>query len=274
MNVSNTGAAPGSHLLDLQVNDSSKLSVSPSGDLVVSGTVGVGGALTVGPSITVDNGSYGNVVITQFASVFGTASGPNPYSIMQVRSNDGTGMGMNAYGSILYSSGALNFHTGATVRDKDYPTGGTIGVTIASNGNLMVQSGAVSTSTTTGALVVTGGAGISGNAYVGGNVNVTGTIYLGPSLTTGFASPSNTVLNINTNGAYTTAVIGSSNIGVIKTKSTVVGSLPSAATVGEGSRAFVTDASVAASGNFGSIVAGGGSNKVPVYTDGTNWLIG
>lgn len=40
------------------------------------------------------------------------------------------------------------------------------------------------------------------------------------------------------------------------------------------SRTFVSDSSVAAAGNFGAIVAGGGANIVPVYSDGTNWRIG
>ena len=48
-----------------------------------------------------------------------------------------------------------------------------------------------------------------------------------------------------------------------------VAELPSAADVG--SRAFVTDSSVS---TFGSTVAGGGSTKVPVYFDGTNWKVG
>lgn len=39
-------------------------------------------------------------------------------------------------------------------------------------------------------------------------------------------------------------------------------------------RGFVTDSTVAASGNFGAIVAGGGGNTVPVFFDGTNWRIG
>lgn len=38
-----------------------------------------------------------------------------------------------------------------------------------------------------------------------------------------------------------------------------------------GARAFVSDASAT---TFGSIVAGGGANKVPVYNDGLNWRIG
>lgn len=52
---------------------------------------------------------------------------------------------------------------------------------------------------------------------------------------------------------------------------TVVGSLVAAGTAGAGARAFVTDATAT---TFGSIVAGSGANKVPVYCDGTNWLIG
>jgi hypothetical protein len=47
--------------------------------------------------------------------------------------------------------------------------------------------------------------------------------------------------------------------------------LPDAVVAGVGSRAFVTDSSVS---TFGSNVAGGGSGKVPVYSDGTNWKVG
>ena len=38
-----------------------------------------------------------------------------------------------------------------------------------------------------------------------------------------------------------------------------------------GARNIVTDANAT---TFASVVAGGGSNKVPVYDDGTNWRIG
>lgn len=47
-----------------------------------------------------------------------------------------------------------------------------------------------------------------------------------------------------------------------------------AATGNTGMRAFVSDSSAVASGNFGASVSGGGSNKVPVYCDGTTWRIG
>jgi len=50
-----------------------------------------------------------------------------------------------------------------------------------------------------------------------------------------------------------------------------VSKLPSASTSGVGVRSFVSDAT---STTFASIVVGGGSNPVPIYSDGTNWRIG
>jgi hypothetical protein len=50
----------------------------------------------------------------------------------------------------------------------------------------------------------------------------------------------------------------------------VVAALPSP-TVCIGVRLFVIDATAT---TFASTVAGGGANKVPVYSDGTNWKIG
>lgn len=48
--------------------------------------------------------------------------------------------------------------------------------------------------------------------------------------------------------------------------------LPAATVAGR--KAFISDANLVASGNFGSLVSGSGSNTVPVYSDGTNWRIG
>lgn len=58
---------------------------------------------------------------------------------------------------------------------------------------------------------------------------------------------------------------------VVKTQSTTVANLPSASVVGAGARAFVTDATTK---GFLDIVNGGGSNKVPVVSDGSNWYVG
>ena len=59
--------------------------------------------------------------------------------------------------------------------------------------------------------------------------------------------------------------------GFVVTQSTTVAGLTAAATAGAGARSFVTDATAT---TFLSVVAGGGANKVPVVSDGTNWLIG
>lgn len=47
--------------------------------------------------------------------------------------------------------------------------------------------------------------------------------------------------------------------------------LPSASTSGKGARSFVTDATAPV---FGSAVVGGGAVATPVYSDGTNWIVG
>jgi len=56
----------------------------------------------------------------------------------------------------------------------------------------------------------------------------------------------------------------------VRTPVYTVATLPTAATFAR-SRAFVSDANAT---TFASIVAGGGANIVPVYSDGTNWRIG
>ena len=65
-------------------------------------------------------------------------------------------------------------------------------------------------------------------------------------------------------------VTGGITTGTIKTTSYTVATLPTPAV---GMRAQVTDSNVAAAGNFGATVAGGGANVVPVFYNGTNWII-
>lgn len=53
----------------------------------------------------------------------------------------------------------------------------------------------------------------------------------------------------------------------------LVGSLPPAASY-SGGRQSVTDSTATLAAGLGNIVAGGGGNATPVYSDGTNWRIG
>jgi hypothetical protein len=57
----------------------------------------------------------------------------------------------------------------------------------------------------------------------------------------------------------------------IKVTAVTVANLPSAATAGAGARATVSDANAT---TFNSVVAAGGANTVPVFSDGTAWRIG
>lgn len=78
-----------------------------------------------------------------------------------------------------------------------------------------------------------------------------------------------TAVDVTSSGDIEGAEVTST--GVIKTGNYTVATLPSAATVGAGARAFATDATAT---TFGAVVAGTGSNSVPVYSDGTDWRIG
>ncbi len=60
--------------------------------------------------------------------------------------------------------------------------------------------------------------------------------------------------------------------GLLSVGSYSVATLPSAA-ANAGAAAQVTDSSVAASGNYGATVSGGGSNRVRVFSNGSNWVI-
>jgi hypothetical protein len=57
----------------------------------------------------------------------------------------------------------------------------------------------------------------------------------------------------------------------LKLPTYTVANLPNATTLGQGSKAFVSDANAT---TFHAVVGGSGSNYVPVFSDGTDWRIG
>lgn len=88
------------------------------------------------------------------------------------------------------------------------------------------------------------------------------------------AGSTGTVVGTATTALTITSTQQTAFSGTAKLASFTVASLPSASTSGAGSTAFVTDASTTLVLGLGGTVAGGGSNKVPVYSDGTNWVYG
>lgn len=70
---------------------------------------------------------------------------------------------------------------------------------------------------------------------------------------------------------YIEANLGNVVATTVNTTPVTVANLPAAATVGSGARCFVTDANAT---TFNSVVAAGGANAVPVFSDGAAWRIG
>lgn len=81
---------------------------------------------------------------------------------------------------------------------------------------------------------------------------------------------SSTFLGIDNGGGTVRGL----STGQLKTIPKTVGTLGFANVAGAGTRCFVTDATLAIIAGLGTTVVGGGANSVPVYSDGTNWIIG
>lgn len=88
---------------------------------------------------------------------------------------------------------------------------------------------------------------------------------------TGTAGVQNVVLNLQNLvlavNALTTQLKVQLGVSAVYT----VANLP---TIGAPARAFVSDSTVVASGNFGATVVGGSTHTVPVYYDNSTWKIG
>jgi hypothetical protein len=76
-------------------------------------------------------------------------------------------------------------------------------------------------------------------------------------------------------GATAPPAGGISTNGQIRTVGVTFASLPMPSIIGNGARGFITDGTLTAAGNYGALMtAGGGSNQIPLFSDGANWRIG
>lgn len=108
------------------------------------------------------------------------------------------------------------------------------------------------------------------------STNSTLTVVVNSGSTATYASPN--VVYANGQVVSGGAIAVSSNIvyliatpPMVAGGSFTVATLPAASTAGVGARSFVTDANAA---TFNTVAAGSGTNKVPVFSDGTAWRIG
>lgn len=130
----------------------------------------------------------------------------------------------------------------------------------------------VTNTATVNAIAANGGVGTAGQALLSnGSATYWGSVpNSGPTIATSAipagnsAAANNKVVGVDTNGNTVLLTF-------MKNTPVAYASLPTASAAGEGARAYITDASAT---TFASAAAGGGSNRVPVYSNGTSWLIG
>lgn len=109
------------------------------------------------------------------------------------------------------------------------------------------------------------------SAGAGSTAKVYNTVSLAYTDVVGLTSTQNL-----TNKTLTTASILNGTADALKTSPTTVALLAAVypAASNKSARGFVTDATQAMTAGIGAIVAGGGANNVPVYSDGTDYRIG
>lgn len=199
--------------------------------------------------------------------------------------------------NVAIGYGALDAYTGS---DSVAIGAGALGQATIGIENVSVGKNALATLTTGGSNTVIGYAALptgngSSNVAVGaaalsGSTNASQNIGIGASAGSSLTTGSNNVLIGHAAAASSATVsdeitLGNSNsrsfrlpglsitagVKYVNTGVLTVATLPAAATAGAGARAFVSDANAT---TFASVVAAGGANGVPVYSDGTNWRIG
>ena len=155
-------------------------------------------------------------------------------------------------------------------------------ITGGANGQLFVSirasKGTTASPTTTVAGDNLGGvviAGYNGTAYLGSAIissawesgSVLSETLPKSTLTLGVAGGGTTLrrATFNSSGVFNAPLLNTTTYSAAGT------AIPSAATSGAGARAFVTDANAS---TFGTLYVTGGSNSVPVYSNGTSWYIG
>jgi len=185
---------------------------------------------------------------------------------------------------IANNTGVLTLVGGFTPATPTSIVNGTSNVVAAANANVTIGvagNAAIVTVSGPGANIA-GTGNVTGSLTVGANLTVTTKILGGDgniaaptygfineaATDTGFYWVSDGNIGVTNNGAQS-FIFQATTI-----KQTVVAfsALPAATTAGL--RGFISDGNLAAATNFGVQVAGGGSNVVPVYSDGTNWKIG
>jgi hypothetical protein len=209
--------------------------------------------------VSVTGNIAGNVFIGNGSQLTGIAA----YSNASVATFLGSGNSL-----VMSTTGNINTTANVSVGSRVSATGNVTG------GNIVTAGNVTATGNVTGSYLLGNGSFISGVAFYS-NTSVaaylpvyTGDLQVG-NITNSLGNATGNVGNATGffNSIFADAYVG----GTVKTGVYVTGNIPAAATVGEGARAFVSDATAT---TFASAYTGGGANKVPVYSNGSAWYIG
>jgi hypothetical protein len=241
-----------------QTSSGGAVYINTTGNVLLGGNLFVGGGFAniYSPSISTDsalqivgNVARGGASYHDFLRVTSTASGAT--NVNKHFRLDGTG-NLQIINS-AYSATILN---------------------LTDAGQLSIGSSIVSTSTTTGALIVTGGVGVGGNLFVGGAVNnPTVTNYTESVVAIGTVTTTNT-LSL-TNGTVQTATLTASTACVFTMPTATAGKsfillLKQAAVTGNGTATF-TSVKFNSGGAPTITAAAGKMDILSFVADGTNW---
>ena len=233
--------------------------------------VAVGVAVGLGASSVATNVAVGNTTLDSNTS--GSNNTAVGYNAMTANTDgfQNTAVGSEALDANTggdYNT-AVGYQALAAASTASYNTGvgyRALNADITGAGNTAVGSDAL--------LVVTGSNNVA-LGYAAGNSLTTGSnnIVIGYDADGSAVGVSNeiTLGNSSITSLRVPGLTMTAGLKWINNGTQTVAALVAAATAGAGARAVVTDANAT---TFHSIVAGGGANVVPVFSDGTNWRIG
>ena len=226
-------------------DDSTAVSVlddlSVHGDINTIGDISATGNVTGGNISATGNVTGGNIAIPAGKKIYGDfSSSPATRTVFQTSvANSTTLVGAMPSGTDTTAGfGGYN--------SSDVGNAGVLAI-VATSSNVLLRSTKTGTASYLPISIETGGVtrvifDINGNVGIG-----------------------------NTAPVDTLSVGGNAYVsGAVKTTPTALANLTAVA----GARAFINNANLVAASNFGTLVGSGGSNVVPVWSDGSNWYIG
>jgi hypothetical protein len=260
-----------------------------------SGVVGIGLGASNDDNTYGGNTVIGNIIYgTGTASATGISVGSSTNNIVIGNNintiNTGIRLANNSIGTIVHSNKFTNIGSTGGVPNTVL-SDGTSGVNSPLNDIWnVVPAGTTSPNIAFGSLLQTANtAATSITGFTGGNQGQEATLWVNDAFTTlvysgtfllaglvNFTPPSGTIIKFSYRNGVWREVSRSVNAvaaatfprGIVLPESTVA-TLPAAGQAGR--KQFVTDATVT---TFGTAVVGGGANVVPVYDNGTTWMIG